>query len=95
MNNDSKEIIKLFNNLLNFNFDKNNHSPIFDIYRFYYLYSIIKKYIDKSINFDDIINKTIPNNFKSKISSNLSFLEETFIKKNNLYLSTYFNNSIK
>ena len=95
MNNDSKEIIKLFNNLLNYNFDKNNHSPIFDIYRFYYLYSVIKKYIVKSINLDDIINKTIPNILKSKISNNTQFLEETFIKKNNLYLSTYFNNSIK
>jgi len=92
MNND---YIKLFNNLLNFNFDKNNHSSIFDIYRFYYLYSVIKKFINKNINFDDIINKTIPNNFKSKISNNIQFLEDTFIKKNNLYISTYFNNSIK
>jgi hypothetical protein len=95
MNNDSKEIIKLFNNLLNYNFDKNNHSHIFDIYRFYYLYSIIKKYINKNIDLNYIINQTIPNTIKSKISNNIQFLEETFIQKNNLYFSTYFNNSIK
>lgn len=96
MNNDSREIIILFNNLLNYRFSPNNYGQVFEIYRFYYLYSVIKKYINNDLNLNDLISKiNIKSELKHKIINNLSFLNDTFIKTDNLYISTYFNNAIK
>lgn len=93
MNND---LVILFNNLLNYRFSPNNYGFVFEIYRFYYIYSVIKKYINNDINLNELISKIkIKSELKQKIINNLSFLNQTFINTDNLYISTYFNNAIK